>query len=107
MHDATIARPVRVGSITRLGKELTADPTDTNGDYAAEILCTSDVLRYIDPQDRFEPLRAPIRNAGIKAVARLSGVSRSQLQAIVNQKAIPSAATIAKIEAVLERLSAQ
>src|SRR5580698_7476931 len=81
MHDATIARPVRVGSITRIGKELTADPTDTNGDYTAEMLCTSDVLRYIDPQDRFEPLRAPIRNAGIKAVARLSGVSRSQLQA--------------------------
>jgi hypothetical protein len=61
MRGLTIARPVRVQSITRIGKELTADPTDTNEDYTAEMLSASDVVRYVDPQERFEPLRAAIR----------------------------------------------
>jgi transcriptional regulator with XRE-family HTH domain len=104
MHGATIARPVRVDSITRIGKELTADPTDTNEDYTAEMLSASDVLRYVDPQERFQPLRAAIRKAGIKAIARLCGVSRSQLQAIVNQNAAPNPTTLAKIEEALRVL---
>jgi DNA-binding phage protein len=104
MHGVTIARPVYVQSVTRKGKELTADPTDANEDYTAEMLSASDVVQYIDPQERFEPLRAAIRKAGIKAVARLRGVSRSQLQAIVNQRAIPNATSIAKIETALRSL---
>jgi DNA-binding phage protein len=105
MRGATIARPVRVQSVTRIGKELTADPTDTNEDYTAEMLSASEVLRYVDPQDRFEPLRAAIRKAGVKAVARLSGLARSQLQRFVNRGSQPNASTVAKIETSLRTLS--
>jgi DNA-binding phage protein len=106
MSGVTVARPVNVSAITRIGKEMTADPTDTNEDYTAEMLSASDVLQYVDPQDRFEPLRAAIRKAGIKRVARISGVSRSQLQAIVNQKTMPNHSTVARIEAALAVLAA-
>jgi hypothetical protein len=105
MRGVTLARPVQVQSVSRIGKELTADPTDTTEDFTAEMLSASEIVRYDDPQDRFEPLRAAIRKAGIKGVARVSGVSRSQLQAIVNQGAMPSEASIAKIEAALKTAS--
>jgi transcriptional regulator with XRE-family HTH domain len=47
-------------------------------------------------------LRAKIRATGVKLVARASGVSRSEIQAIVNEGMIPQQRTIAKLEAVLD-----
>jgi hypothetical protein len=99
------SRIADVGSITRIGKELTADPTDTNEDHTAEMLSAADVLKYIDPRDRFEPLRAAIRKPRIRVVARLSGVSGLQLQAIVNQEAVPNASTINRVESALRALT--
>jgi hypothetical protein len=34
----TIPRPVEVRLRTRIGKEITVDPTDTDEDYTAEML---------------------------------------------------------------------
>jgi transcriptional regulator with XRE-family HTH domain len=53
-------------------------------------------------QPRLDVLRAKIRAIGIKTIARASGVSRSQIQAIVNDGTIPHESTIAKLEAALE-----
>jgi hypothetical protein len=47
-----------------------------------------------------------VKTAGIKRIARISGVPRSQLQGFVSRKITPNAATIATTEAALERLGA-
>jgi DNA-binding phage protein len=101
-----IPRPVRVTSRTRIGKEITVDPTDTDEDYTAEMLSATDVLEYRDPEQKLEVLRAVVRAAGIKRVARVSGVPRSQHQRFVNRRTTPNTANIVKIEAALQRLSA-
>ncbi len=46
MRGVTIPRPVHVKSRTRIGKEITVDPTDTDEDYTAEMLSATDVLEY-------------------------------------------------------------
>jgi hypothetical protein len=48
--------------------------------------------------------RSPSIASGIKRIARMSGIPRSQLQGFVNLRVTPNAATIAKIEAALARL---
>ncbi len=106
MHGVTIPRPVHVKWRTRIGKEITVDPTDTDEDYSAEMLGATDVLEYRTPEEKFEALRAAVLTAGIKRIARISSVPRSQLQGFVSGKTTPNAATIAKIEGALERLSA-
>jgi DNA-binding phage protein len=106
MHGVTIPRPVHVKLRTRIGKEITVDPTDTDEDFTAEILSATDVLEYRDPQEKLETLRTAVEAAGIKRIARISGVPRSQLQGFVGRKSTPNSATIAKIEVALERLSA-
>jgi hypothetical protein len=101
MHGATIPRPVHVKSRTQIGKEITVDPTDTDEDYTAEMLTATDVLEYRNHEEKLDALRAAVRAAGIKRIARLSGVHRSKVQAFVNQRATPHPPTIAKIEAAL------
>ena len=102
MHGVTISRPVHVKSRTRIGKEITVDPTETDEDYTAEMLSATDVLQYRDPEEKLEALRAAVIAAGIKRIARISGVARSQLQAFVNQGTTPLPSTVAKIEAALQ-----
>ena len=53
-----------------------------------------------------DALRAVVRAAGIKRVARISGVPRSKVQAFVNQGAVPQRKTVAKLEAAQARLGA-
>jgi DNA-binding phage protein len=101
MRGVTIPRPVHVKSRTRIGKEIIVDPTDTDEDYTAEMLSATDVLEYRDPEKRLDALRTAVRAAGIKRIARMSGVARSKLQAFVNQGVTPHISTIAKIEAIL------
>jgi hypothetical protein len=67
-----------------IGKEVIVDPTDSDEGLTAEMLSTTEVLIYEKAITRLDVLRAKIRATGIKPVARDSGVSRSQLQAIVN-----------------------
>jgi DNA-binding phage protein len=106
MHGVTIPRPVQVTSRTRIGKEITVDPTDTDEDFTAEMLSATDVLEYRAREEKLEPLRAAVRAAGIKRVARVSGVPRSQLQGFVSRRTTPNTATIATIKAALEKLNA-
>ncbi|MFZ0575153.1 MAG: helix-turn-helix transcriptional regulator [Candidatus Cybelea sp.] len=87
---------------TAIGKEVIVDPTDADEDLTAEMLSATEVLIYENVTKRLDALRAKIRAAGIKSVARDSGVSRSQLQAIVNGGKTPHKATIARLEATLK-----
>jgi hypothetical protein len=88
---------------TAIGKEVIVDPTDADGDLTAEMLSATEVLIYENATKRLDALRAKIRAAGIKPVARDSAVSRSEIQAIVNEGKSPHKATIAKLDAALER----
>jgi DNA-binding phage protein len=70
--------------------------------YTAEMLSATDVLAYRSAEEKLDALRAAVRAAEIKRVARISGVQRSKLQAFVNQGATPHPATIAKILEALD-----
>ena len=67
------------------------------------MLSATEVLIYENATKRLDALRVKIRAVGIKAVARDSGVSHSQIQAILNEGKMPHEPTIAKLEAALER----
>ena len=96
-----IPRPVHVETKTAIGKEVIVDPTDANEDLTAEMLSATEVLIYENATKRLEALRTKIRATGVKLVARASGVSRSEIQAIVNEGTIPHESTIARLEATL------
>jgi hypothetical protein len=46
MHGLTISRPVYVKSRTRIGKQITVNPTETDENYTVEMLSATDVLQY-------------------------------------------------------------
>ncbi len=96
-----ISRRVSVEQLTPIGKEVIVDPTDTDEGLTAEMLAATDVLEYESLAERIEALCAAIKRAGIKLVARASKVSRSEIQAIVNEGAVPRPSTIEKLEQVL------
>jgi hypothetical protein len=96
-----ISRPVFVETKAAIGKEVIVDPTDTDEGLTAEMLSATEVLIYENATKRLDALRTKIRATGIKLVARASGVSRSEIQAIVNEVAVPQESTIAKLESVL------
>jgi hypothetical protein len=106
MRGVTIPRPVHVKLRTRIGKEITVDPSDTDEDFTAEILSATNVLAYPSPEEKLEALRAAVIAARIRRVARISGVPRSQLQGFVGGKTAPNAATISKLEDALQALDA-
>jgi hypothetical protein len=103
MRGLTIARPVRVEWITAIGKEVIVDPTDTDEGLTAEMLSETSALEYHDPAERLDQLRAAVRAAGIKPIARESILSPRHLREFVNKKTTPLASAIAKIEAALAR----
>ncbi|MFY9738240.1 MAG: hypothetical protein WAK11_04220 [Candidatus Cybelea sp.] len=86
---------------------LAGIPTDTDEGLTAEMLSGTDVLIYENAVERLEALRTKIRTTGVKLVIRASGVSPSEIQAIINEGTIPQTSTIAKIEAALSRLEAR
>lgn len=96
-----IPRPVRVESKVAIGKEVIVDPTDTDEGLTAEMLSATEVLIYENATEKLEALREKIRATGVKSVARASGVSRSEIQVIVNEGVIPNESTIAKLESAL------
>jgi hypothetical protein len=97
----TIPRPVDVETIEHMGKEVIVDPTDTSEDLTAELLNATDPVIYRNANKGHDELRARIRTAGVSAVARLAKISRSVVQAFVNQGTVPQRATIEKIKATL------
>jgi hypothetical protein len=102
MRGVTIPRPVRVKSITPIGKELTVDPTDTDEAFTAEMLSATNVQEYHDSNERLDKLRAEILDEGVaKFLARNPDVTRSQVYAFVNEGTTPHDSTIEKLEAAL------
>lgn len=102
MRGFTIPRPVRVASVTHVGKEIIVDPTDTGEGLTAELLDATSVVEYRDPGEQLDALRAKIKAIGISSAARASGISRSQIKAFVNQGKMPHASTVRKLEASLQ-----
>jgi hypothetical protein len=94
-----IPRPVRVEHLTPIGKEVIVDPTDTDEGLTAEMLGATHVLEYENRWERVDGLRKRIRDVAVKAVTRASGVSRSQIQAILNRGNQPRNSTIEKLAA--------
>jgi transcriptional regulator with XRE-family HTH domain len=92
---------VHVESKEIIGKEVIVDPTDTAEGLTAEMLSATEVLLYENATKRLDALRTKIRATGIKLVARASGVSRSEIQAIINEGAIPQESTITRLEGSL------
>ncbi len=102
MRGLTIARPVRVESVTSIGKEVIVDPTDSDEGLTAEMLSETSTIEYADPREALDALRARVREAGIKAISRESGLSRRHVQKFVNEGTVPQANTISKLENVLQ-----
>jgi hypothetical protein len=104
MRGLTIPRPVHVTSIEHIGKEVIVDPTDTAEELTAEQLSSTAVLVYRDQSEKYEALRAQVRAVGTQRIAREGDVSLRTIQMFVNDGTMPHESTIAKIEAVLEKL---
>ncbi len=102
MRGFTIPRLVRVASVTHIGKETITDPTDTSEGLTAELLDATSVVEYRNPGERLDALRARIRAIGVTSVARVSGVSRSQIKAFVNQGKKPRTSTIERLAAAFK-----
>jgi hypothetical protein len=77
-------------------------PQAAAGALGAEMLSATEVLIYGNTSKRLDVLGAKIRATGVKSIALASGVSRSQLQPIVNEGKIPHESTIARIEGVFQ-----
>ncbi len=82
------------------------DPTDTAEGLTADQLSATSVVEYRDPGERLDVLRAQIKEAGVSAATRASGISRSQIKAIVNQGAAPQRSTVERLEAELRKITA-
>ena len=104
MRGLTIPRPVRVELIILIGKEVIVDPTDTDEGLTAEMLSETSVVEYHDPAENLEALRSAVRMAGIKPIARATGLSTRHLREFVNKKTTPLVSTIGKIESALQNL---
>ena len=104
MRGLTIPRPVRVETITPIGKEVIVDPTDTDEGLTAEMLSETSVVEYHDSAERLDALRAEVRAKGVKTVARESGVDLRVLRRFINEGTVSQESTIDKIEAALQRL---
>jgi hypothetical protein len=101
MRGLTIARPVRVESVISIGKEVIVDPTDSDEGLTAEMLSETSTIEYADPGEALDALRARVRETGIKAISRETGLSRRHVQEFVNAESSPHPNTIAKLEAAL------
>jgi hypothetical protein len=107
MRGLTIPRPVHATSILHLGKEVIVDPTDTSEDVTAEELNATEPVIYRDECERIEALRARIRAAGVKRVARAAiGVTLSTIHRFVSRGTKIHASKLARIETALQALGA-
>ena len=76
--------------------------TVTDEGPTVEQLSATSIVEYHDPGERLDALRAAIKAAGVSSTAQASGVSRSQVKAIVNRGKRPHAATVEKLGAALQ-----
>ena len=105
MRGLTIPRPAHATLISHLGKEVIVDPTDASEDLTAEELNATEPVIYLEERERIDNLRARVRAAGVKRVARVAiGVSLRTIQRFVNHGAKIQSSKLAQIEAALARL---
>jgi len=105
MRGLTIPRPVHATLISHLGKEVIVDPTDTSDDLTAEELNATEPVIYRDESARIDGMRARVRAAGVKRVARVAiGVSLRTIQRFANSGTKLHASKLARIEAGLQSL---
>jgi hypothetical protein len=107
MRGLTIPRPVHATLISHLGKEVIVDPTDTSEDLTAEELNATEPVIYRDEGQRIDDLRARVRAAGVKRVARAAiGVTLSTIHRFVTHGTKIHASKLARIEVALQALGA-
>jgi hypothetical protein len=107
MRGLTIPRPVHATLISHLGKEVIVDPSDASEDLTAEELNATEPVIYRDEGQMIDSLRARVRAAGVKRVARAAtGVSLSTIQRFANHGTKLHALKLAQIEAALQVLGA-
>jgi hypothetical protein len=104
MRGLTVPRPVRVASVTPIGKEVIVDPTDTDEGLTAEMLSETDVIEYVDPSLELDALRLNIRDVGVRAVSRKANRSRRHVQEFVNGQSTPHPKTIGKLKEAVKAL---
>lgn len=91
--------------ISHLGKEVIVDPTEISEDLTAEELNATEPVIYRDEGAWIDDLRARVRAAGVKRVARAAiGVSLSTIQRFVNHGTTLHRSKLAQINAALARL---
>jgi DNA-binding phage protein len=94
----TIARPVRVQSVTSIGKEVIVDPTDSDEGLTAEMLSETSTIECVDLVEALNELRARVREAGVRNVSEKAGLSRHHIQGFLNAGTSPHLSSIAKLE---------
>jgi len=68
MRGFTIPRPVRIASVTHVGKEIIVDPTDTTEGLTAELLGATTVVEYRNPpKDSTRCARRPKQSAFLRS----------------------------------------
>ena len=97
-----ISRPVFVEPSEPSVKRLSSTRLIPTKDLPPRFSARRKVVIYEHATEKLEALRAKIRATGVKLVARASGVSRSEIQAIANGGTRPHRSTIAKLEPVLD-----
>jgi hypothetical protein len=68
-------------------------------------LSETNTVEYRNPDDALDALRARVREVGIRAVSRQTGLSRRHVQEFVNERTAPQAETAAKLEGSLQKLT--
>jgi len=104
MRGFTIARPVRVASVTHVGKEIIVDPTDTAEGLTAEELFGSTQLEYRDKRASLDDLRERVKAFGIRRIARSTRLRTQTIVDFVRGKAIPRDSTVGRLLRALLQL---
>lgn len=76
--------------------------TRSSNKSRTKALSETNVVEYHDPAERLVRLRAAVRAAGIKTVARETGLSQRHLREFVNKKTTPLRSTMGNIESALQ-----
>ncbi len=101
MRGLTVARPVRVESVTHVGKEVIVDATGTPEGLTAEELFGTAQVEYHDRHASLEVLRGRVRDFGIRKAARSARLSVRAGRNFVQGKTQAHPSTLRRIRAAL------
>lgn len=97
MRGFTTARPVRVESITHVGKEIIVDPTDTAEGLTAEELFGTAQTEYHDERASLDGLRERVKAFGIRKTAQKARMSVRPVRNFVHGKTHPHPSTLRRM----------